>query len=90
MTISQRALQAAADPFLGYATLDGQGMFVTEISPYTADLDWGNINDMDDILQTVEYLGQYTAKIYCCSDNDSDQTRSVATICCSWMRSGTG
>lgn len=73
-TISQRALQAAADPFLGYATLDGQGMFVTEISPYTADLDWGNINDMDDILQTVEYLGQCTAKIHCCSDDDSDQT----------------
>lgn len=73
-TISQRALQAAADPFLGYATLDGQGMFVTEISPYTADLDWGNINDMDDILQTVEYLGQCVAKIHCCSDDDSDQT----------------
>lgn len=73
-TVSQRALQAAADPFLGYATLDGQGMFVTEISPYTVDLNWDDINDMDDILQTVEYLGQCVAKAHCCSDDDSDQT----------------
>jgi uncharacterized protein (DUF2252 family) len=73
-TVSQRALQAHADPFLGYTTLDGTGMFVTEISPYTADLDWRNINDMDDILQVIESLGQCIAKIHCVSDEDSNQT----------------
>ena len=73
-TVSQRALQAHADPFLGYATYDGAGMFVTEVSPYTADLDWNDINDMDDILQVVERLGQCVAKIHCISDEDSDQT----------------
>lgn len=73
-TISQRALQAAADPFLGYSTLDGIGMYVCEISPYTADLEWDDINDMDDILSTVESLGKCIAKIHCCSDDDSDQT----------------
>ncbi|MEQ1744818.1 MAG: DUF2252 domain-containing protein [Saprospiraceae bacterium] len=79
-TISQRALQSAADPFLGYTTFEGQGMFVTEISPYTADLDWDEINDMDDILQTVGYLGQCVAKIHCCSDDDSDQNLITYSI----------
>lgn len=72
--ISQRALQANADPFLGYSSLDGVGMFVTEVSPYTADLDWSDINDMDDLLQVVEDLGRCIAKIHCVSDVDSDQT----------------
>ncbi len=72
--ISQRALQSYADPFLGYTTFDGAGMFVAEVSPYTADLDWDNINDLDDILQVVTQLGRCVAKIHCCSDDDSDQT----------------
>lgn len=72
--VSQLALQANADPFLGYASLDGIGMFVTEISPYTADLDWSNINDMDDLLQLVTDLGRCIAKIHCISDDDSDHT----------------
>lgn len=72
--ISQRALQAYADPFLGYSTLDGEGMFIQEISPYCADLDWDDLNDMDDILQMVESLGRCVAKIHCVSDVDSDQT----------------
>lgn len=72
--ISQRALQANADPFLGYSSLDGVGMFVTEISPYTADLDWSDVNDMDDLIQLVTDLGRCIAKIHCVSDDDSDQT----------------
>ncbi len=73
-TISQRALQSYSDPFLGYTTLDGRGVFATEVSPYVADLNWSEINDMDDILEVVEYLGQCIAKIHTCSDDDSDQT----------------
>lgn len=72
--VSQRALQANADPFLGYTTLDGNSMFVTEVSPYTADLEWDEINDLDDILAVVENLGRCIAKIHCCSDDDSDQS----------------
>ena len=71
---SQRALQINSDPFLGYTSLNGVGMFVTEISPYTADLNWADINDLDDILQVVESLGRCVAKIHCVSDEDSDQT----------------
>ena len=72
--ISQRALQAYADPWLGYATLNGIGQLVAEASPYACDLEWGDINDLDDIMQVLAYLGQATAKIHCVSDVDSDQT----------------
>jgi len=38
--VSQRALQAHADPLLGYTDIDGVGYVVSEISPYETDLDW--------------------------------------------------
>ncbi len=72
--ISQRALQAYADPWLGYTSLFGVGQLVAEVSPYTADLEWDDINEIDDILQLLNYLGQAVAKIHCISDVDSDQT----------------
>jgi uncharacterized protein (DUF2252 family) len=72
--ISQRALQAYADPWLGYTTLDGIGQLVAEASPYVTDLDWDDINDPDDILSLLRYLGQAVAKIHCVSDEDSDRT----------------
>jgi uncharacterized protein (DUF2252 family) len=72
--LSQRALQAYADPWLGYTAIDGIGQLVAEISPYTADLEWDDINDIDDIVQVLGYLGQAVAKIHCVSDVDSDQT----------------
>jgi uncharacterized protein (DUF2252 family) len=72
--ISQRALQAYADPWLGNTTLHGAGYLVAEASPYTTDLDWGDLNDLDQILQLLTYLGQAVAKIHCVSDVDSDQT----------------
>jgi uncharacterized protein (DUF2252 family) len=72
--VSQLALQAHADPLLGHAVLDGQGMYVTEVSPYTADLEWDDINDMDELQEVVGMLGRCVAKIHSCSDVDSDQT----------------
>jgi uncharacterized protein (DUF2252 family) len=72
--VSQRALQAYADPWLGYTTLDGIGQLVAEASPYTTDLDWSELNDPDDIVQLLGYLGQAVAKIHCVSDEDSDDT----------------
>jgi len=72
--VSQRALQAYADPWLGHTELDGVGQLVAEYSPYTADLEWDNINRLDDILELLGYLGQAMAKIHCVSDDDSDQT----------------
>ncbi|MEO0012750.1 MAG: hypothetical protein RLZZ535_1139, partial [Cyanobacteriota bacterium] len=78
--ISQRALQSHADPLLGYTTVDGKGMFVAEVNPYTADLEWDNINDLDEILQVADSLGRCVAKIHCCSDDDSDQTLVTYSI----------
>jgi uncharacterized protein (DUF2252 family) len=76
--VSQRALQAYADPWLGYTELDGVGQLVAEINPYVADLDWGDINDIVAILELLQYLGRAVAKIHCVSDVDSDQ-KLIAT-----------
>jgi uncharacterized protein (DUF2252 family) len=72
--VSQLALQAHADPLLGHALLDGQGMYVCEVSPYTADLEWDDINDLDELQEVVDVLGRCVAKIHSCSDVDSSQT----------------
>ena len=66
--VSQRALQAHADPWVGWAELDGVGQVVQEISPYTADIDWDAVTDVDEILPLLRYLGQATAKVHCVSD----------------------
>ena len=71
--VSQRALQAHADPWVGWAELDGVGQVVQEISPYTADIDWDAVTDVDEILPLLRYLGQATAKVHCVSDAGSDQ-----------------
>jgi uncharacterized protein (DUF2252 family) len=72
--VSQRALQAYSDPWLGFTTIHDTGYLVSEASPYTSDLEWDDINDFDDIVQLLTYLGQAVAKIHCVSDEDSDQT----------------
>jgi len=72
--VSQRALQAHADPWLGWCELDGAGFVVSEVSPYEADLDWDLVADYDEILPLVRSLGQATAKVHCVPDAGSDQT----------------
>jgi uncharacterized protein (DUF2252 family) len=69
--ISQRALQAHADPWLGWCELRGRGQVVQEISPYEADLDWDHVSEPDEMLPLLRYLGQATAKIHCVSDAGS-------------------
>ena len=71
--VSQRALQVHTDPLLGYTSLDGVGYVVAEVSPYEFDLDWGEINEPDDMAAVVQDLGRATAKVHCASDEDSDQ-----------------
>jgi uncharacterized protein (DUF2252 family) len=69
--ISQRALQAHADPWLGWCDLDGKGQVVQELSPYEADLDWDHVSEPDEMSPLLRYLGQATAKIHCVSDAGS-------------------
>jgi uncharacterized protein (DUF2252 family) len=72
--ISQRALQAHSDPWLGYTTINGVGHLVDEVSPYKEDLNWDSINSIEEIVEVLGYLGQAVAKIHCVSDDDSDTT----------------
>jgi uncharacterized protein (DUF2252 family) len=69
--ISQRALQAHADPRLGWCELHDKGQVVQEISPYEADLDWDHVSEPDEMLPLLGCLGQATAKIHCVSDAGS-------------------
>ncbi|MGW8767125.1 DUF2252 domain-containing protein [Streptomyces sp. NPDC055815] len=69
--ISQRALQAHADPWLGWTELDGSGQLVAEVSPYAVDLDWSDIDDPQDIAATVADLGRATATMHAAADDSS-------------------
>ncbi|MFB6630432.1 DUF2252 domain-containing protein [Streptomyces sp. NPDC056362] len=69
--ISQRALQAHADPWLGWTELDGAGQLVAEVSPYAVDLDWSDIDDPDEIAATVADLGRATATMHAAADDES-------------------
>ena len=71
--LSQRALQAHADRFLGWTSLGGHGFVVSEYSPYEADLDWSELTEPDSMSSLVEQLGRATAKIHCVADEASDE-----------------
>jgi uncharacterized protein (DUF2252 family) len=72
--LSQRALQAHADPWLGYTRIDGTGFVVTELSPYVEDLDWSDLTEPEQISPVLDYLGRATAKVHCVADKDSDES----------------
>ena len=72
--VSQRALQAHADPWLGYTAIDGVGFVVSELSPYVEDFDWSDLTEPEDMAPVLDYLGRATAKVHCVADKDSDPT----------------
>ena len=50
------------------------GTSSSEVSPYEFDLDWGEINEPDEMAQRgAGPAGRATAKVHCASDEDSDQ-----------------
>jgi uncharacterized protein (DUF2252 family) len=69
--VSQRALQAHADPWVGWCSLDGTGQVIKELSPFEADLDWSDVTEPPEMLPLVRQLGQATAKVHCVSDASS-------------------
>ena len=75
--VSQSALQAHADPWLGWTDMDGVGYVVAELSPYQSDLDWASLSEPDQIGPVLEQLGRATAKVHCVSDKDSGETPLV-------------
>jgi uncharacterized protein (DUF2252 family) len=72
--VSQRALQAHADPWLGYTEVDEIGFVVSELSPYVEDLDWSDLTEPEQMSPVLDYLGRATAKVHCVADEDSDPT----------------
>ncbi|MEV6169851.1 DUF2252 domain-containing protein [Streptomyces sp. NPDC051954] len=72
--ISQRALQAHADPWLGWTELGGTGQLVAEVSPYAVDLDWGDIDDPEEIAAVVADLGRATASMHGAADDQSGES----------------
>jgi uncharacterized protein (DUF2252 family) len=78
--LSQRALQAHADRFLGWTTIRGRGFVVSEYSPYEQDVDWSELTEPEDISVLVRQLGQATAKIHCVADEASDQDLVTASV----------
>ncbi len=80
--VSQRALQAHADPWLGWTELPGAdegatGFVVAEYSPYEKDLDWSGLTEPDELAEVLEQLGRATAKVHCVSDVDDASTPLV-------------
>ncbi|WP_282793210.1 DUF2252 domain-containing protein [Streptomyces sp. CC224B] len=75
--ISQRALQAHADPWLGWTELDGAGQLVAEVSPYAVDLDWSDIDDPQEIAAVVADLGRATATMHAAADDESGHSDLV-------------
>jgi uncharacterized protein (DUF2252 family) len=69
--ISQRALQAHADPWLGWTQVDGRGQLVAEVSPYAVDLDWSDLDDPAEIEEVVADLGRATATMHAAADDES-------------------
>ncbi|RVX37994.1 uncharacterized protein (DUF2252 family) [Nonomuraea polychroma] len=68
---SQRALQAYADPWLGYTTLGGVGQLVAEVSPYSADLDWDDVNEPGELRSIMRDLGRAVARMHSVADDES-------------------
>ncbi|MBJ6631999.1 DUF2252 domain-containing protein [Streptomyces sp. I5] len=72
--ISQRALQAHADPWLGWTELDGAGQLVAEVSPYAVDLDWSDLDDLEEMAVVVADLGRATAAMHAAADDTSGES----------------
>ncbi|HEX2773916.1 MAG TPA: DUF2252 domain-containing protein [Micromonosporaceae bacterium] len=68
---SQRALQAHADPWLGFTELNGVGQVVAEVSPYAADLDWDDVHETDDLAGVVADLGRAVGRMHSVADDES-------------------
>ncbi|CAF1278968.1 unnamed protein product [Adineta steineri] len=68
------AMQASTPRWLGHTTLNSIACMVDAVTAHSIDLDWSDINDLNDILEVVQYLGKATAKIHCIADSDCVNT----------------
>lgn len=75
--LSQRALQAHADRWLGWTEMDGAGQLVAEVSPYAVDLEWSDVNKPEEMAQVVADLGRATAMMHGAGDDDERHSELV-------------
>ncbi|KAK3680609.1 hypothetical protein LTR37_021135 [Vermiconidia calcicola] len=75
--ISQRALQDHADPWAGWAEIEGEGYMASEVSPYAIDFEWNDINDIEEMVSVVADLGRATAIMHGAADEDSQHSGLV-------------
>jgi uncharacterized protein (DUF2252 family) len=52
------AMQASTPRWLGYTTLNSIPCMVDAVTAHSQDLDWTDINDLNDILEVVQYIGR--------------------------------
>ncbi|MFF2654673.1 DUF2252 domain-containing protein [Streptomyces sp. NPDC058045] len=75
--LAQRALQAHADPWLGWTELDGAGQLVAEVSPYAVDLDWSYLDEPEEIAAVVADLGRATATMHAVPEDATGHSELV-------------
>lgn len=56
------AMQAFTPKWLGYTTLGKVPCLVDEVSAHSEDLDWSDINDFNEVVEVVKYMGQATGE----------------------------
>ncbi|AIA03048.1 DUF2252 family protein [Streptomyces noursei] len=66
--LARRALQAHADPWLGWTALADTGLLVGEESPYAVGLDWSALDDPAEFAAAVAGLGRVTAAAHAAGD----------------------
>jgi hypothetical protein len=54
------AMKASTPRWLGYTTLNSIPCMVDAVTAHSEDLDWSDINDFNDIIEVVQYLGRAT------------------------------
>ncbi|CAF4005628.1 unnamed protein product [Rotaria sp. Silwood2] len=59
------AMQASTPKWLGYATLGTIPCLVDAVTAHAEDLDWSDINDFQDVVEVVQYLGRAMADSDC-------------------------
>lgn len=75
------AMQAATPKWLGYTSIGDVPCLVDEVTAHSEDLDWDDINDFQEVIEVVTFLGQATAKIHCVADSDCVNTpKDVACL----------
>ncbi|MHC0432088.1 DUF2252 family protein [Streptomyces sp. O3] len=74
---ARRALQAHADPWLGWTELDGAGQVVSELSPYAVGLDWSAVDDVERIEALVGDLGRAAAALHAVADDERAHAEPV-------------